>query len=59
MVLYLGPGFIYSATWPFLSKKHFNGLIILVLFVCFIGFNVTLKTFEFISRWCLLGAVVL
>ena len=26
-VLYPGPGFLSSATWPLLSKKHYNGLI--------------------------------
>ena len=26
-VLYPGPGFLSSATWPSLVKKHFNGLI--------------------------------
>ena len=26
-VLYPGPGFLSSATWPSLPKKHFNGLI--------------------------------
>ena len=25
-VLYPGPGFLSSATWPSLPKKHFNGL---------------------------------
>ena len=27
LVLCLGPGFLSSATWPSLSKKHYNGLI--------------------------------
>ena len=27
MVLYSGPGFLSSATWPSLPKKHYNGLI--------------------------------
>ena len=27
-VLYPGPGFLSSATWPLLPKKHYNGLII-------------------------------
>ena len=26
-VSYPGPGFLSSATWPLLSKKHYNGLI--------------------------------
>ena len=26
-VLYHGPGFLSSATWPLLPKKHYNGLI--------------------------------
>ena len=26
-VLYPGPGFLSSATWPSLAKKHYNGLI--------------------------------
>ena len=26
-VLYPGPGFLSSATWPTLPKKHYNGLI--------------------------------
>ena len=26
-VLYPGPGFLSSATWPSLPKKHYNGLI--------------------------------
>ena len=26
-VWYPGPGFISSATWPLMSKKHYNGLI--------------------------------
>ena len=26
MVLYPGPGFLSSATWPSLPKKHYNGL---------------------------------
>ena len=26
-VLYPGPGFLSSATWPLMPKKHFNGLI--------------------------------
>ena len=26
-VSYLGPGFLSSATWPLLPKKHYNGLI--------------------------------
>ena len=26
-VLYTGPGFLSSATWPSLPKKHYNGLI--------------------------------
>ena len=26
-VLYPGPGFLSSATWPLLPKKHYNGLI--------------------------------
>ena len=25
-VLYPGPGFLSSATWPMLPKKHYNGL---------------------------------
>ena len=25
-VSYLGPGFLSSATWPSLPKKHYNGL---------------------------------
>ena len=24
---YLGPGLVSSATWPSMSKKHYNGLI--------------------------------
>ena len=27
-VLYPSTGFLYSATWPLLPKKHYNGLII-------------------------------
>ena len=26
-VLYPGPGFLSSATWPSMPKKHYNGLI--------------------------------
>ena len=26
-VLYSGPGFLSSATWPSLPKKHYSGLI--------------------------------
>ena len=26
-VLYPGPGFLSSATWPSLPKKHYNGLL--------------------------------
>ena len=28
-VSYPGPGFLSSATWPSLSKKHYNGLILI------------------------------
>ena len=44
-VSYPGPGFLSSATWPMLPKKHYNGLNQTKpngLFVCF-GFNVTFK----------------
>ena len=27
MVLYPGPGFLSSATWPSMSKMHYDGLI--------------------------------
>ena len=29
-VSYHGPGFLSSATWPSLLKKHYNGLIIII-----------------------------
>ena len=32
-VLYPGPGFLSSATWPSLPKKHYNGLINQVAYV--------------------------
>ena len=32
-VSYPGPGFLSSATWPSLPKKHYNGLKILILMI--------------------------
>ena len=34
-VLYPSPGFLSSATWPSLPKKHYNGLIKFYLTICF------------------------
>ena len=35
-VLYPGPGFLSSATWPSLPKKHYNGLN-LNLLLCYLN----------------------
>ena len=42
-VLYPGPGFLSSATWPSLPKKHYNGL------------NLNQTKFELICPFKLLG----
>ena len=34
MVFYPGPGFLSSATWLSLPKKHYNGLMINKLVIC-------------------------
>ena len=33
-VSYPGPGFLSSATWPSLAKKHYNGLYHTLMSVC-------------------------
>ena len=33
-VSYPGPGFLSSATWPSLPKKHYNGLINRKILIC-------------------------
>ena len=57
-VSYPGPGFLSSATWPSLPKKHYNGLNQTKPFPCFVKGQELSPTFCYIADKFWLGQIL-